>query len=309
MEIVFPHEVSFSNKEKISVGDVANSLIANEQILISIGRVLEFCFHGLTVEKINIEFRSASINSPLTEALGAGILVTYQEDLKREVPQMIEALTGIHSDGKYDTLITVIFLILVMHGIEKAWDIFKNSKKGVEKSPLPAPIYNNYGTLIQTGGDMMGIPSAHLAAAVQKAIPPKQVKNFARTVLEFIQPAKRERGAVIEGAGLTIDAATIEAAPSPLDIALDENDEETNTPFERCEVVIHATDIDHNASGWAGHVPGVWEKQLRMKLFPAIPPGRLFGKEKITADIIVVSKRDSEGHYVPYLFHVVRVYD
>lgn len=309
MELFFPHEIVFSNKEKILVGDVALSLIANEQIVHIVGKVLELCFDGLTVEKVNVEFRSASVNSPLKEALAAGILLTYQDDLKREVPKMIEAITGRHIDPNYTTIVTVVFLVIVIYGIEKAWDIFKNSNKEKTKEAIPQSIYNNYGTLIQNAGDLLQIPPAELDRAVRMATPPKQEKALARSVLSFIQPAKRERGASIAGAGMIIDAATIEDAPSPLDIALDSEDDETQNPFERREVIIHATDIDHNASGWAGHIPGVWEKRLRMKLFPAISPGQLFGKEKITADIIVVAKRDSEGHYVPYLFHVVRVYD
>lgn len=264
---------------------------------------------GLVVEKTKVDFISASTNSPLREAFAVGILVTFQDELKIEVPKMIESITGYHVDAKYDTLVTVIFLVIVMYGMERAWEWFKNSKKDGEKSPIPQPIYNNYGTLIQAAGDLMDVPSSHLDRAIKQAIPAKQVKGLARAALDFIRPAKRERGAAIEGAGLSIDPAAIEAAPSPLDIALDESDEEAQAAYERREVIIHATDIDHNSSGWAGHIPGIWEKRLRMKLFPAISPIRLFGREKITADIIVVSKRNEAGEYVPYIFHVVAVYD
>lgn len=308
MEAMFSHEVVFSNRDRILVSDVAHSLLANEQIILNIGSILEKCFDGLTIEKINIEFRSATVNSPLKEALAAGILFTFQDTLKKEVPAMIEKISGQHIDEKYATVVTVIFLIIVIYGIEKAWDIFKNSKKGEAKQPIPHQIITNYGTLVQAGGDMLGIPSAQLASAISRTFPPKRVPQLARTALAFIQPAKREKGAFITGAGFSIDAATIEAAPSELDIAMDD-DEETQTPLEKAEVAIHATDIDHNSSGWAGHLPGLWEKRLRMKLFPSIPPAELFGKEKITADIILVAKRQSDGGYIPYMIHVLRVYD
>jgi hypothetical protein len=125
----------------------------------------------------------------------------------------------------------------------------------------------------------------------------------------FIQPAKREYGARIEGAGQSINASTIEAAPSPLDIALDLADQEEQATYEHVEVVIHATDKDKGSSGWAGHIPKVSEKRLRMKLFPAISPAKLFGRESFLADVIVLSRRDQHGIMTPYLFHVVNVYD
>ena len=113
---------------------------------------------------------------------------------------------------------------------------------------------------------------------------------------------------MITGAGLAITPEAIEASPSDLDIAMDDDDNDLQTPLQNVEVVIHATDIDHHSSGWAGHITGVWEKRLRMKLFPSIAPYELFGKETIKADVIVMAKRQWDGNHTPYLFHVLRVY-
>ena len=309
MEAIFPHDIQFTNERAVSVSDVANSLLANEQILLNVGRILELCFDGLSVEKTIVTFVSATTNSPLKEAFLAGLLIAYQETLKEEVPKMIEAISGIRVDPQYRTIVTVIFLVVVVYGIEKAWDIFKNSKKGAEKQLVDPRISGNFNTLINIGGDLIGVSPERLASAVERSFVPKQRAHLARTALAFIQPAKRESGATIRGGSALIDADAIAAAPSVLDIALDRDDEDDHTPHEGVEVVIHATDIDHNASGWAGHIPGIWEKRLRMKLFPAIAPTRLFGKDKITADIILVSKRGDDGRLVPYTFHVVSVYD
>ena len=129
MEIFFPHEIIFTNKNKVSVTDVANSLLANEQLLLGVGKVLEFCFDGLTVEKINVEFVSASTTSPLKEALAAGILVAFQSQLTTEIPRMIKVATGVEVSGEYKTVVTVIFLAIAIYGIEKAWEIFRTRKR------------------------------------------------------------------------------------------------------------------------------------------------------------------------------------
>jgi len=53
-----------------------------------------------------------------------------------------------------------------------------------------------------------------------------------------------------------IEAETIREAPSVLDIEM-ADDGDQQEPLINQDVIIHATDIDHNKSGWAGHIPGV----------------------------------------------------
>ncbi len=88
--------------------------------------------------------------------------------------------------------------------------------------------------------------------------------------------------------------------------SMDDLSEET--AYENHIVVIHATDLDHSKTGWAGHIPGVWEKRLKMVLFPTIPLNDVFGHKEIKADILVMSKRQPDGNLVPYVFHVINVY-
>lgn len=307
MEATFTHQIIFSNEDQISVSDVANSLLANERLVLSIGGILEGCIHGLVVEKICVDFRSATINSPLTEELVPKIIFTFQEALTREVPLAIEALSGVQIDEKYRGIVTTLVLILVVYGIDKARKFFRKDDNA-EEQKYRTQIINNYGTLLQAGRDLTGADPHQIDAAIQRTFKDRQAIELAKTALRFIQPAKRTKGGAIRGAGLTIEPETIEAAPSLLEIqSLDTN--ENQTPYEKREVVIHATDKDHGASGWAGHIVGVWEKRLRMKLFPAISPSSLFGRDKIVADVVLVSKRQPDGSFLPYLFHVIDVYE
>src|SRR5271169_1221244 len=64
VEVNFPHEIVFGTKKAVSVSDVAASLIANDQILFDVARILEKCFAGLVIEKISVEFRTATTSSP-----------------------------------------------------------------------------------------------------------------------------------------------------------------------------------------------------------------------------------------------------
>ena len=216
MEVIFSHEIEFTLTKNVSVSDVAASLIANEELLLSVGKVLEECFPELIVEKIVPRFISATTYSPLKEALAAGILLTFQDDLKREVPKLIEGITGAHIDPNYTTLVTVEFLVVVIYGIEKAWELFRKPKLDTPDATSPRPITHNFGTILNVGGDIIGIPPAELAGAVDRAFPANQRRALAKRAVRFIQPAKEEPGAVIIGAGLMITPEAIEAAPSSL---------------------------------------------------------------------------------------------
>jgi hypothetical protein len=139
--------------------------------------------------------------------------------------------------------------------------------------------------------------------ALQHSIPPNQRRILAKTAVDFIRPAKHERGAAITGAGLTITPEAIDETPSPLDIALEDEIDERTAGYSKVRVILHAYDIDRVTSGWAGHIEGVWDKRVRLKLSPTIQPNRLFGRESVVADIILVSKKRQDGNYVPTIIH------
>jgi hypothetical protein len=92
MEVIFPHEVTFTTVRRATVADVANSLLANEELLLHVGKIMEYCIPGLTVERTIVSFRSASTNSPLKELLGADLFLSFQEDLHHAVPNLVQAI-------------------------------------------------------------------------------------------------------------------------------------------------------------------------------------------------------------------------
>ena len=123
----------------------------------------------------------------------------------------------------------------------------------------------------------------------------------------MLRPAQREEGAAVVGGGVVIQPETVSAAPQNL--ALDPDDErEAQETYPQQAIVIHATDIDSHKTGWAGHLPGIWERRLPMRLFPAIDPKDIFGKTEVSGDVMVISKKNLEGDFVPYVFHVLRIY-
>jgi hypothetical protein len=203
-----------------------------------------------------------------------------------------------------------VTLIVVLKGIELAIRKFRSTSSdedGKEENGKLS-VTGDSNTILQIGGHLISITPEQLSDAVDTSIRSAGKDRVAKAALEFIRPAKREAGSIISGGGAVISAQTIAEAPSELDMEM-QDDEEPSESIQKQVVVIHATDIDHSKSGWAGHLPGRWNHRLRMQIYPGIDNKSIFGKTQVVADIILVSKPDRKGQMTPYLFHVLRVYD
>ena len=67
--------------------------------------------------------RSITQESLLREMLFAAIYVTAQKDLEREVPAMIELLTGIQVSENFKTVATLSVLIALFYGAAYVKDL------------------------------------------------------------------------------------------------------------------------------------------------------------------------------------------
>lgn len=307
MERIFIHEIVFDTKNDSLVSDVARSLIANEEIIRVACSVLEKCATGLKIDKVDIKFGSTTTNSPLKETLLVAIFTTWQSDLNARVPEMIEDLTGIYIPDKYNQLITIIVLVIVIYGIDIAYKKYVLKDKN-DKDNASISINGDKNIIFKIAGDMIGVDPESITDALESSIGPLQRDSIAKKALEFIRPAKKEGAAKIIGGGAKISAETIAAAPSDLDLEISDEDEFHEHLLNQV-VVIHATDLDKTKTGWAGHLPGVWENRIKMQLYPGIDPKSLFGKTQFVADVILASRPSKDGSIAPYLFHVVKLHD
>lgn len=307
MEKIYDHEVVFRGAETTSVQEVAASLIANEQILLHIGDILEELFEGLTVEKVTVQFRSVSINSPLKELLIVALVTSYQEQMGAVTKEIVQELTGYQLSEKGAVVVTILFFIVLIYGVDWAYKKFKGTKPDDQKGQGSLSITGDYNTVLQVGGNALGVSPEKLAGAVEAAIKPAARDSLAKKALHFIRPAKETPGASIEGGGVALSAESVADAPSDVDMEL-ATEEEQHCDYPKCRIDIRATDKDHTKSGWAAHVPGIWDKRIRMQIYPTIDPKEVFGKTSIIGDIILSSRRLPTGEMQPYLLHLLKLY-
>jgi hypothetical protein len=117
MEATFRHFLEYEIDEWPSVSEIVASLEANEVLLKQAGAVLEGCIRGLEIRHATVSVRQVSQESPLREWFAFAVVITFQEEIKKEVPQLIESLTGATLPPEYDTLITVLVMLLAIYGV------------------------------------------------------------------------------------------------------------------------------------------------------------------------------------------------
>lgn len=298
------HEITYTNTGQVTVSDVAASLVANEKLLRDTAQLLEDLFPGLRAE-LSVKFRSATTASPLKEYFILGLIMVYQKELTGEVPPLIEKMIGRDIPDSMETTVTLLFMAVAIFGIARAFDLFKTQRTG---EPVPPSIQGDYNTILNIAGDVIGIDPAQIEASLEKRHAGRKALPLAKRALQFIRPAKGEPGAGVVGGGAELTPETVRAAPGAADVEAAEEMEDQE-PLLAQRVVIHATDLDSKKSGWACHLPGRWEKRLRMQLFPSVDASAIYGRREITADVILMSRVDDEGDLAPYLAILTRLHE
>jgi hypothetical protein len=125
--------------------------------------------------------------------------------------------------------------------------------------------------------------------------------------VNFFLPSRREGSSPVVIDKRRIEPPVISQIPFPEQIEGKEDFEKYDV-YDGVEIILHAQDRDKNATGWAAVVSDVSEKRLRLKLIDPIRPRDLWGKDRVTGDVVVVSKLSGDG-FSPSEVHLMRVDD
>ena len=117
MEIRLPYRVIYQTNELVPVDDVIASLQASARSIKETKDLLEECIDGLVIDDIQI-LVSEIVDGSRREILFATLLLTYQKELTQEVPSVIENIFGVDVSSDYDTLITVVTMVVLFYTID-----------------------------------------------------------------------------------------------------------------------------------------------------------------------------------------------
>lgn len=301
VDVRIPHEVVYEVPEPTAISNVIASLRATEQIFFEVAPLLERLVPGLEVGGIRVHVESVSQGSPLREIFFTAMFLTYQKDLEHDVPALIEQLTGVHVTGHYDTLVTVLFCLILFYGADY---IYKQIIKTAESTHIKAQL----DALVREVAAHCHIDEKHVRQELESRFEKKRLGNLISAAVDFFSPSKRQGNAPVSIGRRRFTSDTVAEFPGEAQIHEFEEEESTQA-HEDVEIELHAQDMDRARMGWAGVIPSISDRRMRMQVYPPIQPEQIYTRKKIRGDVIVVSRRAPDGSMEPYMFHLIRLRD
>jgi hypothetical protein len=299
MDVVTPHQIVFETNEPVPIADLVASLLGAEQLFRDVAPLLEAIFPGFRVERINVSVREVSQESPLRELFVVGLIATFQKDLEKDVPAVIEHLSGAHIPDEYHSIIALVFCIIAFYGIHF---IFSQLSNGA----FSKHIRDQFDEFTKELSRETGLSEEKISSVLQAKYGKSRVRVLAHSALGLFAPSKREHNVPVIIDGRRIGSEIIADIPSSAQIDA-ANVPETVKPFENVQIELHAQDIDHAKQGWAAVVPKVGSKRLRMEIYPPIKPEEIYTKKGLRGDIMLVSRKKSDGTYHPAMFYLLNI--
>lgn len=299
-EIRIPLTITYDTKGVTPIGDVISALQAAEIAIEDAISLLPSLLPGVHVEHSAINVRSLSQESPLRELFGIALFVAFQDDLKTEIPPMLESLFDIKIADQYDSIVTVATMIVLFYGAAFLKDA---ALKKLENGALRRQVDALMKHMAEETGMTVDRVRAIFDAKYSK---PGPVKRLAKAVRGFFVPAQREGGVPVVFDRGQVGSDVIREVPYP-DEFKDKEDFEKYTPYQARNLEIHAQDKDKINTGWAAVPRGITDKRLRMKLVDPLTASDLWNRDEVIADIIVVSKLTADG-YVPSEIQVTNIH-
>jgi len=274
------HEIRWSTREPVPIGEIAETLLALERIVRMCPKALE----GLT----NVDIRDIQI---YVESIESGSLLDkiIIKLIFKDEKTLDEFLDKIGEKIRQPGMTRAILIGAVLAAIVGygAWLAAKVS------DPRGATtISGNNTTIINLGAGMVDMTPDAFKAIVETAITDQ--KSLAKETVKLFKPARADGQAsiVIDGnAATSFSPAVIAATPRIVDVGKQEKVEH----LRDVDLEIRAMDLDSNNRGWAAIIPGRVDRRVRLKLDPGVKPTDVADKFSVRADVSVYYKLDKSG--------------
>lgn len=283
----------------VSIRDIIESLQGTDTVLHEMSRLLPSFIDGLQVEKLEIKVREVAQQSPLRELFIVALFLAFQKQLEEEVPNLITDATGIIIPDRFDTIVTVVALIVVFYGIGAVKDLVTgNGKSGAAESQLSSLISE---LSLATGKTEAAIRDVLSARYGEKTM----WRKLANATSRFFAPSKRQDSAPVEVNNRRFDREVIQEVPADY-LVEDASESFVSRNFANARLELHAQDKDHAGRGWAAVIKEVSDSRLRLKLMEDVSAEDIWGHDIVNGDVTVIYNRIGSDN-VPKEIHLNRV--
>ena len=297
MLLEFEQRLHYTNQEQIPIKDIAEALIALENIIKNTRPVLEALGHGAIISSIQPDLRELKRGS-LLETIVTRLVFKNQQQFEEFLSDTRIFLLEKLKNPAFTSIVVSCALFGAGYAI---YDIGKNDSLDMKEKGII--VENNLNSVIQVGAGSINIGPEELKTILESTI---NRKDAAKNAVKLIKPAKGTRGASIifdEQHEIIIDDKVVSITPEKY---TEVKPEDIQEEFESLNISIVATDKEKNTQGWAARVPEFNDKRIRLYLEPQISSSVLFEKR----DLIVratVQKRLKDDNYEPHLIIIKEI--
>jgi hypothetical protein len=292
--------------DSVAVEDLIKSLEANARLIRASGDLISHLVPGLKIESKQVSVVRLSQESPLRELFAYSIVLAYQKELEKEVPALIEYLTGYQVPDSHDTIVTVLTMLIAIYGISKAFDkLFpKRSKDNIDSTRK---------TLTKRAAELLGTTTERVMAAMEVLFTGRSTRVLVGASQKVFAPTRNQsRAAIRDKSGQEmVPAETVReaqaAAGLPYPSESDDEPQPVSKLHRNMRIILHAMDKDRQRFGWAGHCPDLFDDRVPMHLEKHIKPSDIFGRDEITGDILLISEENDNGELEPKEFLLLQV--
>lgn len=298
MEVTLRHDLTYTTEGAVDVATVARALLANERLVREALSVIEACAPGLHIARTRISVGHVSNASPLKNLLIAALVLQWQDDLVREVPDLIEQLTGFDVPQNMETLLTLLVCAIAIYAASAA---VERLTPGKSNKALQQELESSKAIAAKL---LQMTPEQVQKAIEQKVTEPKRVALWSR-VRDFFAPARVDETAEVVTKGpYKIGRGAINELPEDGEISPEQG---LTYELKGTELEIHRADRDQNEHGWRAVLQDVSEKKVRLVLATELDPGSLFGATVVRGDVVVVEAVSDDGTSEPSVYHLLNV--
>lgn len=297
------HTTSFSvrylTEGSVPIRDIIESLQGTDTVLQEMSRLLPHFIDGLQVEKLEIKVREVAQESPLREVFLVALFLAFQKQLEEEVPNLITDATGIIISDRFDTIVTVVALIVVFYGVGAIKDLVTgNGPAGAAEVQL--------SSLISELSTATGKTENSIREVLAKRYGEKAMwRRLANATSRFFAPSKRQESAPVEVNNRRFDHDLIQEIPAEY-LVEDASDAHLSRNFQNARLELHAQDRDHSGRGWAAIIREISESRIRLKLMDDVNAEEVWGHDIVNGDVTVIYDRIGT-EMVPKEIHLNRV--
>lgn len=294
-----PLSITYETKGTTPLPVVIIALQATDALSRDAVSLLPSLIPGLEIQASSANVRVLTQESPLREYFLLTLIIAFQDDLRTEVPPVLEELFNVSINDDYDSLVTVAFMVVLFYGVNFA----KDAALRIVSDGKTRLIYRQ---LLREVSQQTNRSEEEIEKILESRFAkPTAIRKLVAAASNFFLPSHRESSVPVVVDRHKIDSDAIREVPFG-DVSDKSESFERFQPFKEVTLELHAKDKDKKNAGWAAVAQGVCDERVRLKIMDPVTVEQIWGKDVVVGDIVLVSKMTAQG-FAPSEIHLLAI--